>query len=117
MFITESWVSSLWRRCERGADASHPRSAPCLRNHDRRHADYQDYSRSSEVRLFPVASRGSLIVSPRPDMLDRCQPMAGAADAAVYGLSTVAICTVQTGHIILDGFRSFPSGHASCESR
>lgn len=53
---------------------------------------------------------------PRPDMLSRCQPIEGAADAAVYGLSTVAICTVQSGRIILDGFRSFPSGHASCAS-
>ncbi|GAA5925614.1 hypothetical protein JCM1841_004788 [Sporobolomyces salmonicolor] len=50
---------------------------------------------------------------PRPDLIDRCQPVEGAANAAVYGLATVAICTVQTGHIIDDGFKSFPSGHSS----
>ncbi|GAA5876278.1 hypothetical protein JCM1840_003603 [Sporobolomyces johnsonii] len=50
---------------------------------------------------------------PRPDVIDRCQPVEGAANAAVYGLATIAICTVQTGHIIDDGFKSFPSGHSS----
>lgn len=37
---------------------------------------------------------------PRPDLIDRCQPVQGAANAAVYGLATVAVCTVQTGHIM-----------------
>ncbi|GAA6006023.1 hypothetical protein JCM11491_004093 [Sporobolomyces phaffii] len=51
---------------------------------------------------------------PRPDMLDRCQPIEGAANLPVYGLATVArVCTVQTGNIIDDGFKSFPSGHSS----
>ncbi|GAA5883830.1 hypothetical protein JCM3774_002885 [Rhodotorula dairenensis] len=50
---------------------------------------------------------------PRPDLIDRCQPVQGATNAAVYGLATVALCTVQTGHIIDDGFKSFPSGHSS----
>lgn len=50
---------------------------------------------------------------PRPDLIDRCQPVAGASNGAVYGLATVAICTVQSGHIIDDGFKSFPSGHSS----
>lgn len=51
---------------------------------------------------------------PRPDMISRCQPIEGAADLPVYGLSTMArVCTVQTGHIIDDGFKSFPSGHSS----
>lgn len=50
---------------------------------------------------------------PRPDLIDRCQPVEGATNAAVYGLATVAICTVQSGHIIDDGFKSFPSGHSS----
>jgi diacylglycerol diphosphate phosphatase/phosphatidate phosphatase len=30
----------------------------------------------------------------------------------IFGRS-VTICTVQTGHIIDDGFKSFPSGHSS----
>ncbi|KAI5481815.1 hypothetical protein MNV49_000092 [Pseudohyphozyma bogoriensis] len=50
---------------------------------------------------------------PRPDMLDRCQPIAGAANASPYGLATIAVCAVQTGKIIDDGFKSFPSGHSS----
>uniref|UniRef100_A0A0K3CBR4 Phosphatidic acid phosphatase type 2/haloperoxidase domain-containing protein n=1 Tax=Rhodotorula toruloides TaxID=5286 RepID=A0A0K3CBR4_RHOTO len=50
---------------------------------------------------------------PRPDLIDRCQPVSGASNHAVYGLATVALCTVQTGHIIDDGFKSFPSGHSS----
>lgn len=50
---------------------------------------------------------------PRPDFLDRCQPLAGAKDAIPYGLSTIANCTVQSGTIIVDGFKSFPSGHSS----
>ncbi|KAL9593379.1 MAG: hypothetical protein Q9219_007582 [cf. Caloplaca sp. 3 TL-2023] len=50
---------------------------------------------------------------PRPDLIDRCQPLAGSADPLVYGLSNSTICT-QTNHKILkDGFRSFPSGHSS----
>ncbi|BGO92312.1 hypothetical protein NBRC10512_007716 [Rhodotorula toruloides] len=50
---------------------------------------------------------------PRPDLIDRCQPVGGASNHPVYGLATVALCTVQTGHIIDDGFKSFPSGHSS----
>lgn len=50
---------------------------------------------------------------PRPDMLSRCMPMEGAANRPFYGLATIAVCQVQTGHIIDDGFKSFPSGHTS----
>ena len=51
---------------------------------------------------------------PRPDLIDRCHPQEGSADAPVFGLSNSSICT-QTDHSILkDGFRSFPSGHSSC---
>lgn len=51
---------------------------------------------------------------PRPDVIDRCQPRAGATDSPVYGLVTDAICTNPLdGRLITDGFRSFPSGHAS----
>ncbi|RHZ75755.1 hypothetical protein Glove_209g59 [Diversispora epigaea] len=50
---------------------------------------------------------------PRPDFIDRCQPVNGSTDATVYGLSTSDICT-QTSHSVLkDGFKSFISGHAS----
>lgn len=51
---------------------------------------------------------------PRPDMLARCQPVAGAVNAVGHGLATVAsACSVQSGHRIDDGFKSFPSGHTS----
>ncbi|KAI5475137.1 hypothetical protein MNV49_001881 [Pseudohyphozyma bogoriensis] len=50
---------------------------------------------------------------PRPDIIDRCQPIAGAVDPSPYGLSNLSICTVKIGHIIDDGFKSFPSGHSS----
>ncbi|KAK8850434.1 hypothetical protein IAR55_004352 [Kwoniella newhampshirensis] len=50
---------------------------------------------------------------PRPDLIARCLPAAGATDHPVFGLSTIAICT-NTNHFILnDGFKSFPSGHSS----
>lgn len=50
---------------------------------------------------------------PRPDLIDRCQPKAGSADPAVFGLSNSTICTQADHAILKDGFRSFPSGHSS----
>ncbi|SPO28975.1 related to DPP1 - diacylglycerol pyrophosphate phosphatase [Ustilago trichophora] len=51
---------------------------------------------------------------PRPDLIDRCQPASGSRNAEPYGLVTDLICTVGVDNKILrDGFRSFPSGHAS----
>lgn len=51
---------------------------------------------------------------PRPDLIDRCQPVPGSANARPYGLVTDHICSVGVDNKILrDGFRSFPSGHAS----
>ncbi|KAF8894685.1 phosphatidic acid phosphatase type 2/haloperoxidase [Infundibulicybe gibba] len=49
---------------------------------------------------------------PRPDILDRCQPPPGASDPP-FGLSVFTICTQTDNGILRDGFRSFPSGHAS----
>jgi len=49
---------------------------------------------------------------PRPDVIARCLPQAGATDPQ-FGLSSVAICTRAAGPIIHDGWRSFPSGHSS----
>lgn len=44
---------------------------------------------------------------PRPDLIDRCQPLADAVNRSPYGLSTVATaCTVTSGHTIDDGFKS-----------
>ncbi|CAJ0633467.1 9639_t:CDS:2 [Entrophospora sp. SA101] len=50
---------------------------------------------------------------PRPDFIDRCQPIPGAVDSPVYGLSNSSICTQQDPVIIRDGFKSLVSGHAS----
>ncbi|KAL8934851.1 MAG: hypothetical protein Q9216_005704 [Gyalolechia sp. 2 TL-2023] len=50
---------------------------------------------------------------PRPDLIDRCQPLAGSADPPVYGLSNYTICTQNDHKMLKDGFRSFPSGHSS----
>lgn len=52
---------------------------------------------------------------PRPDLIDRCQPRAGSADPLPFGLSNSSICTQTNNAILKDGFRSFPSGHSSCE--
>ncbi|KAJ6630630.1 phosphatidic acid phosphatase type 2/haloperoxidase [Mycena sp. CBHHK59/15] len=49
---------------------------------------------------------------PRPDVIDRCRPMAGAMDP-IYGLSNSSICTQTDSALMIDGFRSFPSGHSS----
>ncbi|KAJ6546541.1 PAP2-domain-containing protein [Mycena vulgaris] len=50
---------------------------------------------------------------PRPDIIDRCQPIPGSVDP-IYGLSTSSICTTSNdSYIMLDAFRSFPSGHSS----
>ncbi|KAF8559833.1 PAP2-domain-containing protein [Imleria badia] len=49
---------------------------------------------------------------PRPDLLSRCIPTSGSQDPT-YGLLTDAICTQTDQSIMLDGWRSFPSGHSS----
>ncbi|KAI9320217.1 phosphatidic acid phosphatase type 2/haloperoxidase [Dichotomocladium elegans] len=50
---------------------------------------------------------------PRPDFIDRCQPSPGAVDP-VLGLSDYTICTTPAdSHLMIDGFKSFPSGHSS----
>ncbi|KAJ7273574.1 phosphatidic acid phosphatase type 2/haloperoxidase [Mycena haematopus] len=50
---------------------------------------------------------------PRPDVLDRCQPIPGSVDP-IYGLSNSSICTTASDSSLMrDGFMSFPSGHSS----
>ncbi|KAI6028622.1 PAP2-domain-containing protein [Pisolithus orientalis] len=49
---------------------------------------------------------------PRPDLLSRCIPRPGSQDPT-YGLSSDAICTQTDQYIMIDGWRSFPSGHSS----
>ncbi|KAL6300545.1 phosphatidic acid phosphatase type 2/haloperoxidase [Sparassis latifolia] len=49
---------------------------------------------------------------PRPDLIARCIPAAGAVDPP-YGLATVTICTQTNKAMLKDGWMSFPSGHSS----
>ncbi|PPQ70286.1 hypothetical protein CVT24_000849 [Panaeolus cyanescens] len=49
---------------------------------------------------------------PRPDVISRCQPIAGSVDPPL-GLSNSSICTQTDHEILIDGFRSFFSGHSS----
>lgn len=49
---------------------------------------------------------------PRPDLLARCMPIPGSSDPT-FGLSSDAICTNTNTAIMIDGWRSFPSGHSS----
>ncbi|RIA83807.1 phosphatidic acid phosphatase type 2/haloperoxidase [Glomus cerebriforme] len=53
----------------------------------------------------------NLVGRPRPDFIDRCQPIKGSTDAQVYGLSNVEICTRT--NLLKEGFKSFLSGHTS----
>ncbi|KAK7536002.1 PAP2 domain-containing protein [Phyllosticta citribraziliensis] len=66
----------------------------------------------------------NLFGKPRPDLLSRCQPdLQNVGDYAVGGfgqdisnrwtLVNSAICQQQDSGVLDDGFRSFPSGHAS----
>jgi diacylglycerol diphosphate phosphatase/phosphatidate phosphatase len=52
----------------------------------------------------------SAIGRPRPDLLARCQPEPGTPEHAWVG---VGVCTQPDLRILLDGWRSFPSGHSS----
>ncbi|KAF6764843.1 phosphatidic acid phosphatase type 2/haloperoxidase [Ephemerocybe angulata] len=49
---------------------------------------------------------------PRPDIVARCIPPAGAVDPP-FELTDWTICTQVDVTILRDGFRSFPSGHSS----
>jgi diacylglycerol diphosphate phosphatase/phosphatidate phosphatase len=55
-----------------------------------------------------------MVGRPRPDLIDRCQPPAGATDHALYGLSTVDICTNTNRAQLDDGFKV---SYGSCDYR
>lgn len=48
---------------------------------------------------------------PRPDLIARCMP--GGVSASTTNLVTSSICSATDASRLHDGFRSFPSGHAS----
>lgn len=69
----------------------------------------------------------NLFGKPRPDLLSRCQPdlgrieefainpIVGQAFNQNWVLVTSAICQTDNEDLLKDGFKSFPSGHASCK--
>ncbi|CAG8444541.1 15641_t:CDS:2 [Cetraspora pellucida] len=50
---------------------------------------------------------------PRPDFINRCDPLPGSVDAKPYGLSNWTICQQTDKVVMKDGFKSFISGHSS----
>lgn len=48
---------------------------------------------------------------PRPDIINRCQPPTDLVANPQFGLTSWTVCTRTD--LLKDGFRSFPSGHAS----
>lgn len=74
-----------------------------------------------------MATQGlkDLVGKPRPDLLARCNPDLDAIEQNLVGGLGVAgaplivswhICRDQSDFLKVDGFSSFPSGHASCMS-
>jgi membrane-associated phospholipid phosphatase len=68
--------------------------------------------------LFTNGSK-NLFGKPRPDLLSRCQPDLRNVEPYRVGfgdrLVSWTICQQTDKSILDDGFRSFPSGHSSCE--
>ena len=64
---------------------------------------------------FPPQFLHTYRISTVLDIISRCQPTQGATDPPL-GLSTSGICTQTDAYIMKDGFRSFFSGHSSCET-
>ncbi|KAG9318728.1 phosphatidic acid phosphatase type 2/haloperoxidase [Chiua virens] len=80
---------------------------------------FWDYHNSALGLILGLAITGAItqfskitVGRPRPDLLSRCIPISDSQDPT-YGLSTDAICTQTNQSIMLDGWRSFPSGHSS----
>lgn len=68
----------------------------------------------------------SLVGKPRPDLIARCDPdLTNAAEFVLGGVNdrisegtlvSWTICRQSDMGTLDDGFKSFPSGHASCKS-
>ncbi|THH10796.1 hypothetical protein EW145_g1093 [Phellinidium pouzarii] len=78
-----------------------------------------DFHNSSLGLLLSLVLTGAItqftkitVGRPRPDVISRCQPLSGVTNPE-YGLVSQAICHQPDSHIFNDGWRSFPSGHAS----
>ncbi|KAF1837202.1 acid phosphatase/Vanadium-dependent haloperoxidase [Decorospora gaudefroyi] len=79
---------------------------------------------SLAIALLITQGMKNLFGKPRPDLLSRCQPdlsriqefavnPVGAVFDPAWVLVTPGICTNTDMSMLNDGFRSFPSGHAS----
>lgn len=71
-----------------------------------------------QLGMGKANNKGKITVGrPRPDFIDRCQPPADAHDP-IFGMSNYTICTTPMDtHMMIDGFKSFPSGHSSCKEK
>ncbi|ODV96017.1 hypothetical protein PACTADRAFT_49438 [Pachysolen tannophilus NRRL Y-2460] len=67
---------------------------------------------SMALDLMIICTLKNVSGLPRPDMLERCQPISFELPAPNQ-LSNVGICSNPNFLLINEGFRSFPSGHAS----
>lgn len=67
---------------------------------------------SHTFQVIIVSILKNILGLPRPDMLKRCMPRSFSL-APIGSLSNVSICGNIDIAMINDGFRSFPSGHAS----
>lgn len=77
-----------------------------------------------DVHIFALGLCGALAIQflitttlknatgkPRPDFLRRCQPVPFTPPLGT--LSSIVVCANRNMIVLWDGFRSFPSGHAS----
>ena len=80
---------------------------------------------SLAIAFFITDGTKNLVGKPRPDLLARCDPdisrlmssaVGGIGNQVDEGINLVSwtICR-NPGSTLDDGFRSFPSGHSSCE--
>ncbi|KAI9716459.1 MAG: hypothetical protein M1812_005354 [Candelaria pacifica] len=85
------------------------------------HTGWMGLGLSLAAAMLLTDGMKNLFGKPRPDMLSRCQPdVANLQDYVVSGyeigngfLVSAAICQNTDTGTLNDGFRSFPSGHAS----
>lgn len=107
--------------------ATVPRDTPKLLIWKRKfwelHAGLLGLALSLIIAWFFTQGMKNMFGKPRPDLLARCQPdLDNASDFAIGGfdgenslgrLFSADICTSNDTHKLDDGFRSYPSGHAS----
>lgn len=62
------------------------------------------------LTVFLTDSVKNAVGRPRPDLISRCKPGKGTSE---HELVTIDVCTQTDGHILREGWRSFPSGHSS----